>query len=64
MYSFKTPISINSRHNHIVFEIKNIVTNNNLNSNTIKNLTGTQIFLIYYTKMLEFYVNASNKTRY
>ena len=50
MYSFKTPISINSRNNHNIYAIKNNTINNNFNSNTLKYITESEISLIYDTK--------------
>ena len=35
MYSFKTPISINSRHNHNTYDIKTNNINDNFNNNTL-----------------------------
>ena len=42
MYISKTPISINSRNNHSIYEIKNNNTNNNFNNNTLKHTLPNQ----------------------
>ena len=42
MYSFKTPISINSRNNHNIYDIKNNNINNSFNNNTLKHTLPNQ----------------------
>ena len=44
MYNFKTPISINSRNNRNIYNIKNNIINDNFNSDTLKNTLPNQTY--------------------